>query len=307
MPRLARGCLAAGLALAAFAAAAAQPSGPGPAFAAHADGASNPGKKWTSGATITTYTQYTHTNTWRCDGRAAVRPGTGERYQKSCLQHTLDTTGQAPLPAASVGTAVTRQCTVASAAVSSGCGHTGGGGWGHDGHPHAANDPITDTAVITCTAGGSSFAVTDAAHCGVWEPCPAGQVPNSAGSGCAPCPAGQTANAAQTTCENIPPATTPPPTTEPPPEPPPPPPLSVVCPGPPVQQKRWHKHSPGSGHEQCRAGELADQMQSAAGDHEALARLGRELAEAEEARAAADDRWLELSVELDERSARPGG
>ena len=56
-----------------------------------------------------------------------------------------------------------------------------------------------------------------------------------------------------------------------------------------------------------RAGELADQMQSAAGDHEALARLGRELAEAEEARAAADDRWLELSVELDERSARPGG
>lgn len=59
----------------------------------------------------------------------------------------------------------------------------------------------------------------------------------------------------------------------------------------------------------CRrkAGELADQMHSAAGDHEALARLGRELAEAEEARAAADDRWLELSVELDERSARPGG
>ena len=56
-----------------------------------------------------------------------------------------------------------------------------------------------------------------------------------------------------------------------------------------------------------RAGELADQMESAAGDHEALARLGRELAEAEEARAAADDRWLELSVELDERSARPGG
>ena len=56
-----------------------------------------------------------------------------------------------------------------------------------------------------------------------------------------------------------------------------------------------------------RAGELADQMQYAAGDHEALARLGRELAEAEEARAAADDRWLELSVELDERSARSGG
>ena len=55
---------------------------------------------------------------------------------------------------------------------------------------------------------------------------------------------------------------------------------------------------------QRQAVELADQMKAAAGDHETLARLGRELAEADEARAAAEERWLELSVELDERSSR---
>ena len=55
---------------------------------------------------------------------------------------------------------------------------------------------------------------------------------------------------------------------------------------------------------QRQAVELADQMKAAAGDHETLARLGRELTEADEARASAEDRWLELSVELDERSSR---
>ncbi len=52
--------------------------------------------------------------------------------------------------------------------------------------------------------------------------------------------------------------------------------------------------------------ELAELMRSGAADHEALARLGRKLAEAEEARTAAEDRWLELSMELDERSGRSG-
>lgn len=55
---------------------------------------------------------------------------------------------------------------------------------------------------------------------------------------------------------------------------------------------------------QRQAVELADQMKAAAGDHETLACLGRELAEAEEARVTAEERWLELSVELDERSSR---
>lgn len=55
---------------------------------------------------------------------------------------------------------------------------------------------------------------------------------------------------------------------------------------------------------QRQAVELADQMKAAAGDHETLARLSRELAEADEARASAEDRWLELSLELDERSSR---
>ena len=53
------------------------------------------------------------------------------------------------------------------------------------------------------------------------------------------------------------------------------------------------------------ASELAEAMRADAGDHEALACLGAELAEAEQARASAEDRWLELSVELDDRSGRP--
>lgn len=55
---------------------------------------------------------------------------------------------------------------------------------------------------------------------------------------------------------------------------------------------------------QRQSSELADQMKAAGDDHETLARLGRELAEADEARASAEDRWLELSVEFDERSSR---
>ncbi len=50
---------------------------------------------------------------------------------------------------------------------------------------------------------------------------------------------------------------------------------------------------------QARHDDLTLAVEAAGSDHEALATLGRELAEVDEARRAAEDRWLELSEELD--------
>ena len=50
---------------------------------------------------------------------------------------------------------------------------------------------------------------------------------------------------------------------------------------------------------QTRHDELTVQVSEAGADHETLARLGAEQAEVDEARRSAEDRWLELSEELD--------
>jgi ABC transport system ATP-binding/permease protein len=53
---------------------------------------------------------------------------------------------------------------------------------------------------------------------------------------------------------------------------------------------------------QVRHDELTAQVAEAGADHEALARLGADLAQVDDARRAAEDRWLELSDELDSAS-----
>ena len=184
----ARRWLACALAVAALAAVVGQPAPPPPVYASgHGTAADNPGKYWAPG-TADTYAEYTHTNRWRCAGRAASLLGVSVTI--GCAAQELaesEDLPEAPLPNG-IGTVLTRTCRVTTA--TGGCGHTGGNGWVWVSGPYH-DQPNTPIGNPICSTTGAE--VTSAALCGQWVACAAGTQPNSATAptGCVACPSGQ--------------------------------------------------------------------------------------------------------------------